>query len=83
MPIHTDSTLLQMALVGYEAERQKIQAKIDEIKARIGGRRGRPAVAPTASPAPRARRQMSAAGRRKIAAAQKKRWAEYRKKKAA
>jgi hypothetical protein len=80
-----DTQLLEMALIGFEAERQKIQAKIDEIKARIGGRRGRPsaAVAPTASQAPRTRRQMSAAARRRIAAAQKKRWAEYRKKKAA
>ena len=80
-----DTQLLQMALIGFEAERQKIQAKIDEIKSRLGGGRGRPgaAVAPTASQAPRTRRQMSAAGRRKIAAAQKKRWAEYRKKKAA
>ena len=57
-----DAQLLQMALIGFEAERQKIQSKIDEIKARIGGRRGRPsgAMAPTASPAPRTRRQMSA-----------------------
>jgi len=78
-----DAQLLQMALIGFEAERQKIQSKIDEIKARIGGRRGRPAAAPTASPAPRTRGRMSAAARRRIGAAQKKRWAEYRKKKAA
>jgi len=33
MPIHTDTTLFQMALVGYEAERQKIQGKIAELRA--------------------------------------------------
>jgi hypothetical protein len=77
-----DTQLLEMALIGFEAERQKIRAKIDEIKSRLGGRRGRPsaAAAPTASPAPRTRRQMSAAARRRIGAAQKRRWAEYRRK---
>jgi hypothetical protein len=85
MPIHADTTLLQMALIGYEAEREKIQAKIDELKARLGGRRG-PAstqVAPTPVPQKRGRRQMSAAARKRIALAQRKRWAEYRRQKAA
>ena len=73
-------SLLEAALIGYEAERQKIQAKIDELQAQLGGRRGRAAVASSATPARRTRSRMSAAARRRIAAAQKKRWAGYRKK---
>ena len=78
MPMQTDAMLLQMALIGYEAERQKVQTKIDEIQARLGGRSRRMTVN-GASGAPK-RRTMSAAARRRIAAAQKKRWAEFRKK---
>ena len=81
MPIHTDTTLLQMALLGYEAERQKIQGKIDEIQRQLGGRNHR--AIPANAPAKRGRRPMSAAARKRIAAAQKKRWAAYRKQKAA
>jgi hypothetical protein len=76
-----DTQLLQMALIGYAAEREKIQSKIDEIRAQLGGRRGRPATTSDGTgPAKRTRRGMSAAARRRIAAAQKKLWAEYRKK---
>ena len=78
MPIQTDTTLLQMALMGYEAELQKIQEKIDEIQRRLGGRNLR--VTTADAPAKLGRRRMSAAARRKIALAQKRRWAEYRKK---
>lgn len=72
-----DKTLLQMAVIGYEAELQRIQEKIAEIQARLNGSRTGNAV-----PAPmgKSRRgRMSAAARKRIAAAQKKRWAEYRK----
>jgi hypothetical protein len=69
-----------MALVGYEMERKKIDEKIKELRARLGGggstaRVGRP---PATETAPR-KRQLSAAARKRIAAAQKKRWAEHRK----
>ena len=69
----TDNDLLSMALVGYEAQRAKIDAAIAEIRARLGHVAG----APTQS-APREHR-MSATGRRHIAAAQRKRWAAVRK----
>ncbi len=83
MPIRTDDTLLRMALAGYEVELQNIQAKIAELKARLGGR-ARGGAAPTGNTSPSGRkRTMSPAARRRIAAAQKKRWAEYRKKRAA
>lgn len=78
----SDSTTLAMALVGYELEKQKIEDQIRQIRARLGGRRGRPPGAVSAAKAagPRHRRTLSASARRRIAAAQRKRWAEHRKK---
>ncbi len=73
---------LQMALVGYQIERQKIEEKIKTIEARLGGRKA-PQAADTGKSAERPKRVLSAAARRRIAAAQKKRWAEHRKKMAA
>jgi len=75
-----DTQLLQMALVGYEAERQKITQKIAELQAQLNGRSRRSGTPATATPVTRFRRQMSPAARRRIATAQKKRWAAYRKK---
>jgi len=72
---------MQMALIGYEVEKQKIESKIQEIQAFLGGRR-RKVVLPGAFGQPRTRRVMSAAARKRIADAQRKRWAEYRAKKA-
>lgn len=75
-----DVATLQMALVGYEIERQKIDEKIKEIQAKVGHRRipSSNAAAPEAL-APR-KRVLSAAARKRIAVAQKRRWAEHRKK---
>jgi len=74
MPKTLDTTTLQMALVGYEAERQKIKSKIAEIEAKLG-KRGPAAATQNGRP----RRTMSAAAKKRIAAGQKKRWAAYRK----
>ena len=73
--------MLAMALVGYEVEKQKIEEKIREIRARLGGGKatGR-GSAPAKAGGPRPKRTLSAAARRRIAAAQRKRWAEHRKK---
>ena len=73
-----DLSTLQMALVGYEVEKQRIEDKIREIQARL---KGKPASSPAASsPKPAAvKRVLSPAARKRIAAAQKKRWAEHRK----
>ena len=78
-----DLMTLQMALVGYEIERQKIDERIKEIQAKIG-KRGKPAAAAAsgAEEAPR-KRVLSAEARKRIAQAQKRRWAEHRKKTAA
>jgi hypothetical protein len=77
-----DHTTLQMALVGYEIEKERIAGKIREIKSQLGA--GKPAGAGTAkSEAAPKKRVLSAAARKRIAAAQKKRWAEHRKRLAA
>jgi hypothetical protein len=79
MPRQIDSSILEMALVGYQAEYQKIVEKIAAIQRQLGGRLS--AVATTSAPAPK--RRLSAAARRRIAAAQKKRWKEFHAKRAA
>ena len=70
-----DTETLQMALIGYQAERRKIDERIAEIEARLQGRPAAPEGATSAAP----RRQMSAAAKARIAAAQRKRWAKFRK----
>jgi hypothetical protein len=79
----SDPAMLAMALVGYELERQKIDEKIREIRARLGGGKAAghgAASAPAKAGGPRRRRTLSVGARRRIAAAQRKRWAEHRKK---
>jgi hypothetical protein len=79
----TDFTTLQMALVGYQVEKQKIDERIREIQAELKGKRV-PVTEATSDGRPSGtKRVLSAAARRRIAAAQKKRWAEHRKRKAA
>ncbi len=76
----TDQSTLQMALVGYEVERARIESKIREIQAQLGGKpRGASTALKDEEGAPK-KRVLSAAARKRIAAAQKKRWAEHRKK---
>lgn len=84
--------ILQYALSHLEAERDKIQEKIDAIRLEMGtgrGRAGRKSAASVAAsasaeavpaPAARKKRVLSESARKRIAAAQKKRWAEHRKK---
>ncbi|MGA3099949.1 MAG: hypothetical protein ABSF25_26150 [Bryobacteraceae bacterium] len=77
-----DLTTLRMALVGYQVEKQKIEARIAEIQAQLAGKVvAAPAAAAEKSAAPK--RVLSAAARKRIAQAQKKRWAEHRKRMAA
>lgn len=78
-----DTDLLSMALIGYEQQRAKIDAKIREIKGLLGGARKPSAVAaeatPSASAVSKRKRVLSPEARKRIAIAQKKRWAEHRK----
>jgi cell division septum initiation protein DivIVA len=66
---------LEMALVGYQVEKERIESRIREIQSQL---KGKPAVAP-AKKAPSVKRALSAAARRRISRAQKKRWAEHHK----
>jgi hypothetical protein len=71
-----DALFLEMALVGYEAERQKIETKINELQKLIG-RYGPTASLSLAGSKPRRkRRKISAEGLKRIAEAQRKRWAK-------
>jgi hypothetical protein len=83
MPNTVDASLLEAALIGYEAERQKIQEKITELQRQLNGRAGRAGTSVAAAFVKRGRRRMTAAARKRIAEAQKKRWAAFRKKQTA
>ena len=74
-----DTSMLAMALVGYELEKQKIEGKIRDIRAKLGGAI---TAIKKAIAAPAKKRTLSAAARKRIAAAQRRRWAEHRKKQA-
>jgi len=79
-----DPATLRMALVGYEIEKEKVEEKIREIRARLGGGKTAAGSAVSTSAAKtgaaRRRRPLSASARKRIADAQRKRWAEHRKK---
>ena len=70
-----DLATLEMALVGYQIEKEKIEGKIREIQSQL---EGKPVVG-AAKKAPVVKRALSAAARRRISSAQKKRWAEHHK----
>jgi hypothetical protein len=78
-----DTDMLAMALIGYEQQKIKIDEKIRDIKALIGGARkpsGEAAPAVHAAPVKTKRKRvLSAEARKRIATAQKRRWAEHRK----
>jgi hypothetical protein len=74
-----DATTLQMALVGYQIEKQKIEDKIRIIEAQLKGKRVSLSPA-TDGGAGAPKRILSPAARKRIAMAQKKRWAEHRRK---
>jgi hypothetical protein len=79
-----DENILEMALVGYQAEKARIETAIADIREQLGYRGpGRPkeALDKTGPAAPR-KRTMSRAARQRIAMAQKKRWAAVREAKA-
>src|ERR1039457_348019 len=76
----SDSETLQMALVGYEAERQKIEATMAGIRSQLGlHSKGASAPAKTPTSEAKPKHRMSAAGRARIAEAQRKRWAATKK----
>ena len=76
--------ILEAALTGLEAQREKLDEQIAEVRRMLGSRAGRKAQSSSSEskqPARKGRkkRTLSAEARKKIAAAQKKRWAQFRK----
>jgi hypothetical protein len=67
--------ILQMALVGYEMERSRVEAAIAAIQSELGNSSSSrsTSTAINESSAPR-RKRFSTAARKRMAAAQKKRW---------
>ncbi len=84
-----DQVVLEAALQGLEAQKQKLEEQISQVRALLGKRGpGRPkasvaaapvAAAPAAEKPARKTRVLSAAARKSIAMAQKRRWAEFHK----
>jgi hypothetical protein len=79
MAVKLDSATLQAALVGYQRQLEEIQAKMAELRRRLGRNNGSVASpARPGRPAGRRRHRMSAEGRARIAAAQRARWAKVK-----
>jgi len=72
-----DINILEMALIGYQSERERIEGKILELQAQLKGKKV--SVSSAGKTKPRAKRVLSEAARKRIGAAQRKRWAEHRK----
>jgi hypothetical protein len=79
--------ILEAALQGLEAQKQKLDEQIAQVRSMIGRRVGRPpkdndgaTSSSTSSQASATRKRiLSPEARKRIAAAQKKRWAAFRK----
>jgi hypothetical protein len=72
-PTAIDRGLLEIALIGYETEKARIEAAIADIRAQLNGRDPDGETLPQAGGT--TRKKFSAATRRKMAEAQRKRWA--------
>jgi Arc/MetJ family transcription regulator len=74
-----DVNMLEMALIGFQIEKQRIESRIQDIQSQLKGKRAAtPSAGPGETKAP-VRRELSEGARKRIAAAQKRRWAEHRK----
>ena len=71
MSVKLTPEVITAAIEGFQAQTQRIDEQISELRAMLNGRQ------PTAATAPQTtkRSTMSAAGRKRIAEAQRKRWA--------
>ena len=79
------TSVLEMALVGYEMQRNRVEAAIAEIQAELGNVRSGRSTAPVATKEPKmpSKKRFSVAARKRMAAAQRKRYRLLRAKKAA
>jgi hypothetical protein len=73
MPQKLTAEIIHAAIEGFESQKRRIDAQVDELRQLLKGDRTAPTVGgESAQP----RRKMSAAARKRIAAAQKARWAK-------
>jgi hypothetical protein len=75
------TSVLEMALVGYEVQRNRIESAMNEIRAELGqGGPSRSISTATDNSEPKAtgKKRFSAAARKRMAAAQRKRWNELK-----
>jgi hypothetical protein len=70
MPQKLSHEIVTAAIAGFEAQKQRINSKITELRNMLNHRDGH-----ASTEAPKVKRKTSAASRRRIALAQKKRWA--------
>ena len=76
MPPKLTHEIINAAILGFEAQKQKIDFQIAELRGLLDGNRPEPAAMVEAGP--RKRKKFSAAARRKMALAQKARWAKLK-----
>jgi hypothetical protein len=72
-----DVSMLQMALIGFQIEKERIENKIQELRTKLKGKGS--TMTSAGEPAAPRKRELSDAARKRIAMAQKRRWAEHRK----
>ena len=70
MPQKLSHEIITAAIFGFEAQKERIDSKIAELRNMLHHKDGH-----AAAEAPKRKRKMSAPSRRRIALAQKKRWA--------
>lgn len=79
MKKENDPGILQAALLGYQQQLEEINAKIADLRRRLGSRGGTTPAAGVAPRAPQKKHRISPEGRARIAAAQRRRWAAAKK----
>src|ERR1017187_4982134 len=80
MPQTGDADILAAALIGYQEKLKEIDARMADLRRRLGGKSAAPAAPAAAATAKRA---VSAKARKRMAAAQRRRWAAVRRAQAA
>ena len=76
MPQKLSQEIISAAIAGFEAQKERINSKIAELRNMLDHRHSAPEV-------PKPKRKISAASRRRMALAQKKRWAAIKRRSAA
>lgn len=66
------NAIINAAIAGFEAQKERLDAQIAELRQLMAGGNAEPAAAPATEGK---RRKVSAAGRKRMAEAQRKRWA--------